>query len=80
MEKLKVYDEQYNYVREESRDVIHAKGLWHETFHCWLVDGDEVLIQKRSAAKKDFPGLFDITAAGHLLSDEKVMDGLRECQ
>ncbi|MCG3086979.1 NUDIX hydrolase [Sporosarcina cyprini] len=80
MEKLKVYDEQYNYVCEESRDVIHAKGLWHETFHCWLVDGDEILIQKRSAAKKDFPGLFDITAAGHLLSDEKVMDGLREVE
>lgn len=80
MEKLKVYDDQYNYVCEESRDVIHSEGLWHETFHCWLVDGEEILIQKRSATKKDFSGLFDITAAGHLLSHENVMDGIREVE
>ncbi|MBB4827093.1 isopentenyldiphosphate isomerase [Sporosarcina luteola] len=80
MEMLKVYDVQYNYVVDESRDVIHAKGLWHETFHCWLIDGENVLIQKRSATKKDFPSLFDITAAGHILSNEKVMDGIREIE
>ena len=72
MEQLKVFDENYTYLRDESRDKVHREGLWHETFHCWLVDDKFVYIQKRSAMKKDFPGLFDITAAGHILSTETV--------
>lgn len=80
VERVKVFDEHYRYVRDETRDSVHKKGLWHETFHCWLVDGTNVFIQKRSAAKKDFPGLYDITAAGHLLADEEIMDGVREVE
>ncbi|MBD7986371.1 NUDIX domain-containing protein [Sporosarcina sp. Sa2YVA2] len=79
-ERLKVFDEDYRYIGEETRDMVHEKGLWHETFHCWLVDETNVYIQKRSYAKKDFPGLYDITAAGHLLASEKVMDGIREVE
>ncbi len=80
MELLKVFDENYTYLRDESRDKVHHEGLWHETFHCWLVDDQFVYIQKRSAMKKDFPGLFDITAAGHILSTESVADGIREVE
>ncbi|MCM3639499.1 NUDIX domain-containing protein [Sporosarcina luteola] len=79
-ERLKVFDEDYMYVFNETREVIHEKGLWHETFHCWLVDGTNVFIQKRSSTKKDFPSLYDITAAGHLLADEDIMDGVREVE
>ncbi|WP_060204811.1 NUDIX hydrolase [Sporosarcina koreensis] len=79
-ELLKVFDENYKYVREETRETIHKKGLWHETFHCWLMNETTVFIQKRSATKKDFPSLYDITAAGHLLADEEVMDGVREVE
>ena len=80
VERLKVFDENYRYVCDETRETVHKKGLWHETFHCWLVDGTNVFIQKRSAAKKDFPSLYDITAAGHLTADEEVMDGIREIE
>lgn len=80
MERLKVFDESYTYVKEDSRDEVHRQGLWHETFHCWLVDNEFVYIQKRSAVKKDFSGLFDITAAGHILATETVMDGIREVE
>ena len=80
MERLKVFDESYTYVKEDSRDEVHRKGLWHETFHCWLMDDEFVYIQKRSAVKKDFPGLFYITAAGHILATETVMDGIREVE
>lgn len=79
-ERLKVFDQDYRYIGEELRGIIHEKGLWHETFHCWLIDEKNVYIQKRSFAKKDFPGLFDITAAGHLLAAENVMDGIREVE
>lgn len=80
MEQLRVFDENYTYVKDESRDKVHQDGLWHETFHCWLVDKQFVYIQKRSAEKKDFPSLFDITAAGHILSIETVEDGVREVE
>ncbi|WP_252504987.1 NUDIX domain-containing protein [Sporosarcina sp. Marseille-Q4943] len=79
-ELLKVFEENYKYVCDETRGTIHKKGLWHETFHCWLVDDTNVFIQKRSATKKDFPSLYDITAAGHLQADEEVMDGIREVE
>lgn len=80
MEKIKVFDEQFQYIGIHSRDYVHRKGLWHETFQCWLIDDDFVYIQKRSANKKDFPSLFDITAAGHLEAHETVEDGVREIE
>lgn len=80
MEYVKTFDENYTYVKDESRDNVHQAGLWHETFHCWLMDEQFVYIQKRSAEKKDFPGLFDITAAGHILATETIEDGIREVE
>lgn len=78
MEILRTFDENYHYIGDENRDVVHREGLWHETFHCWLIDEEFIYIQKRSANKKDFPSLFDITAAGHLEADETIKDGIRE--
>lgn len=81
-EKIRVYDQKGNPKGIATRQAVHEKGYWHETFHCWLAgrqgDRDVVYLQLRSKAKKDFPGLFDITAAGHLLADETVEDGIRE--
>lgn len=80
MEKLRTFDKNYHYLGDESRDIIHQKGLWHETFHCWFIDEQFIYIQKRSTNKKDFPALFDITAAGHLEADEMIEDGVREIE
>lgn len=81
-ELLKIYDQQGREIGTASRSEVHYSGLWHETFHCWFVekdaDDDFVLFQIRSALKKDYPSLLDITAAGHLLADECIFDGLRE--
>ncbi|TWT04443.1 NUDIX domain-containing protein [Planococcus sp. CPCC 101016] len=81
-EKISVYDEHGSQQGIATRQAVHEKGYWHETFHCWVVsrqDGRDVIyLQLRSEGKKDFPGLFDITAAGHLLADETVEDGVRE--
>lgn len=81
-EKIRVYDEEGNPKGIATRRDVHEKGYWHDTFHCWLAgrqgDRDVVYLQLRSETKKDFPGLFDITAAGHLLAEETVEDGIRE--
>lgn len=81
-EILKTFDENHKQLGVATRSKIHEMGLWHETFHCWLIseiDGEYYLYyQLRSAEKKDYPSLFDITAAGHLLASEEPEDGLRE--
>ncbi len=81
-EKLKILDDNKNEIGIADRDEVHKKGYWHETFHCWIVGKhdkiDYIYFQKRSDQKKDFPNLLDITAAGHLMSDETVDDGVRE--
>lgn len=83
-EKLAVLNESGDRVGVKSRSEVHAKGYWHETFHCWFARYDDdsketfIYFQLRSDIKKDFPGLLDITAAGHILSDEKIEDGVRE--
>ncbi|PGS53696.1 NUDIX domain-containing protein [Bacillus sp. AFS041924] len=81
-ELLKIFDESGKHIGVASRSEVHKKGLWHETFHCWLLSIENekasIYFQIRSHHKKDYPNLFDITAAGHLLSSETVEDGLRE--
>ena len=83
-EKLNIMNNQHETIGTAARSDIHAEGLWHETFHFWLLkkEDDTVFLyfQLRSSAKKDFPSLFDITAAGHLLADEQPSDGIREVE
>ena len=82
MEIFKIFDENQKVIGLAPREEVHRLGLWHETFHCWLVDTSNRMIymQLRSENKKDYPGLFDITAAGHLLHTESEVDGVRELE
>lgn len=82
MEIVKTFDYMYNIIGKEDRELAHKNGLWHETFHCWLIRKREgkiyVLFQKRAANKKSYPNMLDIPAAGHLHYDETKEDGVRE--
>ncbi|MBN2322743.1 MAG: NUDIX domain-containing protein [Spirochaetes bacterium] len=67
MERLEVFDE--NGIPTgtvETRETIHKKGLLHRTVHIWLYRQNEILLQKRSKSKDSHPGLWDISAAGHI--------------
>jgi isopentenyldiphosphate isomerase len=81
-EKLKIFDEDRNQIGVATREEVHRIGHWHEAFHCWFISREEgidyIYLQIRSDAKKDYPNLLDITAAGHLLAHEIVNDGIRE--
>ncbi|MFI5412548.1 MAG: NUDIX domain-containing protein [Candidatus Micrarchaeales archaeon] len=64
----------------KTKTEAHAKGLWHQVSHVWIYNSEEeILIQKRSMQKESWPGLWDISAAGHLAAGETPIDGaLRE--
>lgn len=80
MENIDVFDANLNFKDVVERKEAHTKGLWHQTFHCWVVNpkNKSILFQLRSKEKKNYPDMFDISAAGHLLSGEKGLDGIRE--
>lgn len=69
-EQLTIFNEKGQPIGVKEREEVHRDGDWHETFHCWMFEqrqsGTYLLFQKRAKDKKDFPGLYDITAAGHM--------------
>lgn len=81
-EYLDIFDDNMKHLGTASRDEVHAKGHWHQTFHCWIARQGEgaqyVLFQRRGPDKKLYPNTLDITAAGHLLAGETPSDGIRE--
>jgi isopentenyldiphosphate isomerase len=81
-EKLKIFNENRYAIGIADREEVHKIGHWHETFHCWYVEKkkgiDYIYFQKRCDEKKDFPNLYDITAAGHIMANESVTEGIRE--
>ncbi|NLP03549.1 MAG: NUDIX domain-containing protein [Fibrobacter sp.] len=59
-----------------SREEVHRKGLHHRTVHVWVRNAKgELLLQKRSSTKEIFPGLWDISCAGHLSASDSSLDG-----
>ncbi len=49
------------------RAQVHIDGDWHRTVHVWVMDNkQDVLLQKRAAAKESHPGLWDVSCAGHI--------------
>lgn len=65
-----------------SKKEAHEKGLWHRTAHVWLVNkNNEILLQKRADHIESNPGMYDISAAGHLSAgDTRVAGALREVE
>ncbi len=70
--------------RSVSREVSYKEGIPHEGVHLWIGrqrEDRELLFQKRSMKKTLFPGVLDITVAGHVpfgLKEGKVEKEARE--
>lgn len=72
-ELLDVLNENGEYTnRVAKREECHKKGLWHKAVVVFIIskDNKRVLLQQRSANKKLWPNLWDMTAGGHVLSKE----------
>ncbi len=70
MEYLDIYDENGNFLGQETRKIVHEKALWHNTVHCWLYDKDgNVYFQVREDKKKLYT-----TASGHVQSGETIQE------
>lgn len=73
MEYLDIYDEKGKYLGSEERGIVHQKGLWHNTVHCWLHDGEgNVFFQIRADE-----GTLYTTASGHLQAGETIEVGFK---
>lgn len=54
-----------------SRDRCHTEGLWHRAVYGFVIDKNKnVLLQKRSASKKAWPNMWDVTVGGHVDAGE----------
>jgi isopentenyl-diphosphate Delta-isomerase len=58
--------------RVVTKSQVHKLGLWHSAAHIWIYNSKgELLLQKRSMQKENYPGLWDISVAGHVSAGEK---------
>lgn len=73
MEYLDIYDEQGNFLGTEERGVVHTKGLWHKTVHCWLYDKEGNIFFQRRADR----GTLYTTSSGHLMAGESVTEAFQ---
>lgn len=56
----------------------HKHGWFHATVHIWLFTSNrKILLQKRALTKKVFPGLWDISVAGHIAAGESILSAAK---
>jgi isopentenyl-diphosphate delta-isomerase type 1 len=53
---------------------VHRDGDWHRAAHVWIVDGANVLLQRRAAVKESWPDFWDISVAGHVSAGERPIE------
>ena len=64
--------------RTALKSEAHKNGWFHATAHIWLFTTDKkILLQKRALTKKVFPGIWDISVAGHIGAGEKILQGAK---
>lgn len=60
----------------KTKPEVHRDGDWHVAAHVWLITPDHrVLLQRRSTEKENWPGYWDVSAAGHLSAGETPAEG-----
>lgn len=57
------------------RTDVHRDGYYHRAVHVWIYaeSTQELLIQQRASCKDSWPGLWDISSAGHISAGDSSM-------
>jgi isopentenyl-diphosphate delta-isomerase len=56
----------------------HKAGWFHPTVHVWFYTASgNILLQKRAPGKDTFPGLWDVSVAGHIQAAETPLQAAR---
>ena len=68
--------------RRKPRSEVHRDGDWHGATHVWILNTKgQILIQRRSPTKENWPNLWDVSVAGHISAGEEPVEAaLREAQ
>ena len=77
-EILDIYTRDGKHIGSKTRSECHQKnpGFYHKPAWIWIVNGNkEFLVQKRSMLKKNRPGFWDISSAGHVEAGETSVEG-----
>lgn len=57
-----------------TRTRVHEEGLWHKGVHVFVLNSkNEVLIQKRSLEKVSNPGMWTVSAGGHIEAGQSAL-------
>ncbi|KAK8951044.1 Nudix hydrolase 3 [Platanthera zijinensis] len=65
----------------KSRRLVHRDGDYHRSVHVWIYSEStqELLLQRRADCKDSWPGLWDISSAGHISAgDSSLITARRE--
>lgn len=61
----------------KSKPDVHREGDWHLAAHLWVVTPDRlVLLQRRADHKESWPGMWDISVAGHVSAGESALSAV----
>ncbi len=80
-EWLDVLDAEGATVGRAQRAVVHQQGWWHRTVHVWVLRPGarepHAVFQWRTADRRQFPNLLDVTCGGHVGAGEPVEEAMR---
>lgn len=70
-ELIDVVDEEDQVIGQAPRSQVHDQGLLHRVVHVLLLDEqDRLVLQKRAATKRTYPGLWTSSASGHVTAGQ----------
>lgn len=81
-EYLDVFCENYKPIEPYKmlKNEVHQRGLWHHSFHCFILDKDDnsLFFQLNRKKNNNFQPILTPSSAGHVQAGEQIENGIRE--